>query len=208
MKGLILDTSLQTPFVILESQGTVLSSSFFFEGRTSTGFLSFINDFLKKQNCPFSDLSYIATSKGPGSFSGTRVAVTIASSLSYGLDIPLITFGSLSTFFIQNEGEFLCLGDAKSKGFYALAGTKEQGAITWGALSLVSSSELETLTQKNFYCLSKKELLSKNLSSSICLKETWVDQQRLSEECYEKFNASLFEKSKLPSIDIDYLRIS
>ena len=45
----------------------------------------------------FSDLSAIAMSKGPGSFTGLRIGVSIGKGIAYGLDIPIIGINTLES---------------------------------------------------------------------------------------------------------------
>ena len=50
----------------------------------------FIEECLKESNLTFNDLSAIAVSQGPGSYTGLRIGVSAAKGLSFALDIPLI----------------------------------------------------------------------------------------------------------------------
>ncbi|MCD8539855.1 MAG: tRNA (adenosine(37)-N6)-threonylcarbamoyltransferase complex dimerization subunit type 1 TsaB [Leadbetterella sp.] len=43
----------------------------------------------------FGDLKAVAVAKGPGSYTGLRIAVSTAKGLAFGLGIPLISFGTL-----------------------------------------------------------------------------------------------------------------
>ncbi len=49
-----------------------------------------IEELLKSQKCSWQDLSGIIVFKGPGSFTGLRIGITVANSLAYGLDIPIV----------------------------------------------------------------------------------------------------------------------
>lgn len=51
--------------------------------------LPMIAKILKKNNLTFSDLTAIEVNPGPGSFTGTRVGVTIANALGFALGIPV-----------------------------------------------------------------------------------------------------------------------
>lgn len=55
----------------------------------SQALLPLIIKALKKKRLKFSDLSAIEVNSGPGSFTGTRVGVTVANVLGYALNIPV-----------------------------------------------------------------------------------------------------------------------
>lgn len=57
----------------------------------------FIAEILKENNLVFADLSAIAVSQGPGSYTGLRIGVSAAKGLSYSLGIPLIAIDTLAT---------------------------------------------------------------------------------------------------------------
>lgn len=52
--------------------------------------LSVIRDELAKQQATFEDISNIVVFRGPGSFTGLRIGITVANSLSYGLGAPIV----------------------------------------------------------------------------------------------------------------------
>ncbi len=51
----------------------------------------FIKDTLQESKIEFNDLSAVAISKGPGSYTGLRIGVSSAKGLCFALDIPLIS---------------------------------------------------------------------------------------------------------------------
>lgn len=57
----------------------------------------FVNDLMKGNHLKFQDLSFIAVSNGPGSYTGLRIAAAAAKTFSYALNIPLITISTLHT---------------------------------------------------------------------------------------------------------------
>lgn len=57
-----------------------------------------IKELLYANNLTLQDLSAIAICTGPGLFTGTRVGVMTAKTLSYAKDIPLIPFSSFDLF--------------------------------------------------------------------------------------------------------------
>jgi hypothetical protein len=65
--------------------------------RTHTQFiLPFIEELLNSENIKASDLDAIAFSAGPGSFTGIRLAASIAKSIAYAAKIPVIAISSLA----------------------------------------------------------------------------------------------------------------
>ena len=55
----------------------------------------FIAEVLAENNLVFSDLSAVAVSQGPGSYTGLRIGVSSAKGLCYALNIPLIAVDTL-----------------------------------------------------------------------------------------------------------------
>lgn len=51
----------------------------------------------------FGDLKAVAVAKGPGSYTGLRIAISTAKGLAFGLGIPLISFGTLPALCYQQE---------------------------------------------------------------------------------------------------------
>lgn len=52
--------------------------------------LRVIRDELKKASHSWNDLTGIVVFKGPGSFTGLRIGITVANTLAYSLDIPVV----------------------------------------------------------------------------------------------------------------------
>ncbi|MBC1520420.1 tRNA (adenosine(37)-N6)-threonylcarbamoyltransferase complex dimerization subunit type 1 TsaB [Listeria aquatica] len=78
------------------------------------------------------ELTKIAVSRGPGSFTGLRIGVTTAKTLSYELEIPLVGISSLQVL-AQNaiffEGPIVALMDARRNNVYAGIYEAQQGAL-------------------------------------------------------------------------------
>jgi len=55
----------------------------------------FIKEILEENGVTMNDLDAIAVSKGPGSYTGLRIGVSVAKGLCYALDIPLIAISTL-----------------------------------------------------------------------------------------------------------------
>ncbi len=65
----------------------------------------FMEEIIKETEINFSDLSAVAVSQGPGSYTGLRIGVSAAKGLCYALDIPLISVDTLTVLASQLQIE-------------------------------------------------------------------------------------------------------
>jgi tRNA threonylcarbamoyladenosine biosynthesis protein TsaB len=69
----------------------------------------FIDELLREQGMKVSDLDAVAVSKGPGSYTGLRIGVSVAKGLAFGAGIPLIgvetTLSMCNGMFLKGYGE-------------------------------------------------------------------------------------------------------
>ena len=90
MLSLIIDTTGSQAFIGLAENGSLLSKIIISEGRQLSKFLLPSIQSILQASTP----NFIAIGTGPGSFTGSRVGGIVAHSLSYGWNIPLISFSS------------------------------------------------------------------------------------------------------------------
>ncbi len=57
----------------------------------SDGLLGKIEELLKQQQADLTNLTGLVVFEGPGSFTGLRIGHTVANTLAYSLDIPIVT---------------------------------------------------------------------------------------------------------------------
>lgn len=82
----------------------------------------FIEEILHENNIGKSELSAIAVSKGPGSYTGLRIGVSAAKGLCYALKVPLISVPTLESLAHQvsiKEGLIIPLLDARRMEVYS-----------------------------------------------------------------------------------------
>jgi tRNA threonylcarbamoyladenosine biosynthesis protein TsaB len=123
-----IETSTQVCSVALSS-GTecIFSKSANEEGMNHAKLLNeFVAEAMNVLNNDFHALNAVAVSSGPGSYTGLRIGVSTAKGLCYGLDIPLISVGTLDIMTVAalnsiNEKEaLLCpMLDARRMEVYA-----------------------------------------------------------------------------------------
>lgn len=82
----------------------------------------FIEEIMKEANIALVDLSAIAISQGPGSYTGLRIGVSAAKGLCYALNIPLVavdTLESLARQVKETDGTIIPMLDARRMEVYS-----------------------------------------------------------------------------------------
>ena len=82
----------------------------------------FIEQVLNELQLTFKDLSAVAVSQGPGSYTGLRIGVSAAKGLCFALNIPLIAIDTLETLAMQAkvvEGFIVPMIDARRMEVYS-----------------------------------------------------------------------------------------
>ena len=76
-----------------------------------------IEEILKEQNIDTSDLSEVIVVNGPGSFTGIRLGITVAKTLSFTLNIPIKTITSIEAIgcSIEDANKIITIDDSKGK---------------------------------------------------------------------------------------------
>ncbi len=212
MPAIIIDTTHDTSFIVLSQDNHVIDSSKL-EGHKSLSvyLMPSLDEILKKNNVKISDLSYVAACIGPGSYTGIRVAVSIAQTISYAKKIPLLGFSSLYTYVPETDGNFLSVLDAKTSGFYYLQGSKNNTAVKYTADPNVISenSLIELLKSIPFIVSPDIETIKARLSEKIDISNIFFIsppnlEKKLAFYTYEKFNKKNYEKSE--KLKLLYLR--
>lgn len=119
-----IETATKNCSVALAKEGkTILCKEITEEGYSHAERLHvFIEEIIKEAGIKFSDLSAIAVSQGPGSFTGLRIGVSAAKGLCYALDIPLIAVDTLQTLASQvsvSNGLIIPMIDARRMEVYS-----------------------------------------------------------------------------------------
>lgn len=93
---LLIETSTEVCSVAFSVNGELQFKKESFEGLNHSELLTvFIEELFKENNLPYSAIDAVAVSKGPGSYTGLRIGVSVTKGICYALDIPLISVNSL-----------------------------------------------------------------------------------------------------------------
>ncbi len=85
--------------------------------RQSEFLIKEIDDLLSKLKLTKDDIDEVIVSKGPGSYTGVRVAMTVAKVMAFAINKPLYLVSSLEVYKAK-EGRSVCLMNARSKRSY------------------------------------------------------------------------------------------
>lgn len=95
-KILALDTSINCCSIAIYKNHSIYSLSEKCKKTHTKKILPMLQKILFKTKTKLQELDYIAFSKGPGNFTGLRIASSIAQSLSFSLCIPIISISTLA----------------------------------------------------------------------------------------------------------------
>lgn len=102
---LFLDTSSDNLIVTLLKDGSIIYEKNIKSLRDhSTHLVSTIDEAFKSNNLEAKELDKIFVGIGPGSFTGTRIAITFAKTLAYSFNIDLVPVSSIQEFIYDVDG--------------------------------------------------------------------------------------------------------
>lgn len=131
MKILALDTSTDACSAACDNDGEIASRCVVTPHGHAGLILGMIRDVLESTGTEMKDLDFIACGRGPGSFTGVRIGVSVAEGLAFGLGLKIAPVSDLAA---QAEREFvehpdadtvIVANDARMKEVYALVYTRE-----------------------------------------------------------------------------------
>jgi len=119
-----IETATKNCSVALVKEGrTILCKEIAEEGYSHAERLHvFIEEIIKEVGITFQDISAIAVSQGPGSYTGLRIGVSAAKGLCFALDIPLIAVDTLQVLASQakvSSGLIIPMLDARRMEVYS-----------------------------------------------------------------------------------------
>ena len=168
----------------------------------STKLHSFINEVISDSKITINELSAIAVSKGPGSYTGLRIGVAAAKGLCFSLDIPLISVSTLLILSKQikiSSGLILPVLDARRNEVYSAIYDANYKLVKKESPELIDSKSFENFSNDNqLYFIGSgqqkcRELIKSNNNLIFHNKETLPSSKEMANISYQKFISSDFE---------------
>jgi tRNA threonylcarbamoyladenosine biosynthesis protein TsaB len=129
----------------------------------------FIQDVIQEAAISFSQLSAIAVSQGPGSYTGLRIGVSAAKGLSYALQIPLISVDTLLALAHQvseNDGLIIPMIDARRMEVYSAIFDSNKQKIREVQAEIISEESFAAISDKIYFIGDSNEKVKSVLTKS------------------------------------------
>jgi len=145
---LSLDSTTSVCSVAIHRDGKLLGSNFIDEPRAASAQLMVAaKDILEKNSIKTFQISAVAVSSGPGSYTGLRISTSAAKGLCFALNVPLIAVNSLLVLTYpmieeQNTGLYCPMLDARRMEVYC--------ALLDSKLKFVMDIDAKVLTENSF----------------------------------------------------------
>ena len=129
----------------------------------------FIQDVIQEATISFSQLSAIAVSQGPGSYTGLRIGVSAAKGLSYALQIPLIavdTLLALAHQVLKKDGLIVPMIDARRMEVYSAIFDFNKQKIREVQAEIISEDSFAAISEKIYFIGDSNEKVQSVLTKS------------------------------------------
>ncbi|NNF02664.1 MAG: tRNA (adenosine(37)-N6)-threonylcarbamoyltransferase complex dimerization subunit type 1 TsaB [Bacteroidia bacterium] len=166
--------------------------------------LPMIDEALAELKITFDDLSAIAVSKGPGSYTGLRIGVASAKGLCYGLNIPLISVPTLQSFSElvvkkSTTSKFLCpMLDARRMEVYTARFDRDTNYVEKESARILDDDFFNSFDANEAWCFfgpgmnKASEFISKKENWKM-IDDQWPSAKGMSKLAFEAFKEKRFE---------------
>lgn len=200
-----IETATKNCSVALAKEGkTILCKEIAEEGYSHAERLHvFIEEIIKETRITFQDLSAIAVSQGPGSYTGLRIGVSAAKGLCFALDIPLIAIDTLQVLASQvnvHKGLIISMLDARRMEVYSSIFTSNLKKERDVQAEIITENSFEDLRETLYFvgdCAEK--------CKSILTKENFIFLEEIKYPSAKEMSLLSFEKYKENNtVDVAY----
>ncbi len=163
----------------------------------------FIEEVIKEAGITLNDLSAIAVSQGPGSYTGLRIGVSAAKGLCYALGIPLIAVDTLQSLASQvaiSNGLIIPMIDARRMEVYSAVFAPNLERKREVLAEIITENSFENLQETLYFvgdCAEK--------CKSVLTKENYIFLDEIVYPSAKEMSAISFEKfKKSDTVDVAY----
>ncbi len=163
----------------------------------------FIEEIIKEAGITLNDLSAIAVSQGPGSYTGLRIGVSAAKGLCYALDIPLIAVDTLQALASQvaiSNGLIIPMIDARRMEVYSAVFAPNLERKREVLAEIITENSFENLQETLYFvgdCAEK--------CKSVLTKENYIFLDEIVYPSAKEMSLISFEKfKKSDTVDVAY----
>ncbi len=154
----------------------------------------FIQEILQRNKWSYNDLSAVAVSEGPGSYTGLRIGVSAAKGLAYTLRIPLIAVSTLETLArsVQaGEGYIIPLLDARRMEVYTAVFDKDYNMIKPVWAEILHEKSFEEFLKKGPVvftgdAVEKTKTIIRH-PNAVFTEKRYPSAKEMAEKAFEKF---------------------
>lgn len=196
-----IETATKNCSVALAQNGTTLiCNEIAYQGYAHAEKLhAFIGATLNEVNIAFNDLSAVAVSKGPGSYTGLRIGVSAAKGLCYALNIPLIAIDTLAVLAQQlntDHGLIIPMIDARRMEVYSAVFDPKGEKIREVQAEILTEDSFSAYTQTLHFVGDSNEKAKTVLNKSNLVFHDGIvfpSAREMSALSFEKFQQKDFE---------------
>ena len=160
----------------------------------------FIEEVINEAKITTKDLSAIAISKGPGSYTGLRIGVSAAKGLCFALEIPLISVSTLEVLADQikiNEGIIITMLDARRMEVYSAVFDKHNNQIRETKAQVLDENSFKSyLNEGKVYFVGNGVQKSKEVithENAFFIENKLPSSENMSKIAYDKYKKSDIE---------------
>lgn len=202
---LCIETGTEVCSVALSSNGSLLALRESGEGRNhATNLAVYIQEILDEHSLDCSDLSAVAVSMGPGSYTGLRIGSSMAKGICYSEGIPLIAVSSLEAMAvgalqdievglidIDNPEDYIFapMIDARRMEVYTQLFMRGVEPLTDIAAEIITEDSFSDYQDKNFFLFGNGAEKCKDILKvkSVTVGKVLASAQNLTKIAYDKF---------------------
>ena len=163
----------------------------------------FIEEIIKEAGIKWNDLSAIAVSQGPGSYTGLRTGVSAAKGLCYALDVPLIavdTLQALASQVVLSDGLIIPMIDARRMEVYSAIFAPNYERKRAVLAEIIAENSFEDLEGTLYFIGDCSEKCK-----SVLNKENYIFLDEIVYPSAKEMSAISFEKFKInDTVDVAY----